>query len=135
MKSIQKPTKKRFTTLIDEELLSQIKLISYFTNQKLNECINSSLQHYIIDFETKNNTTLNSIIDLQNNFTQLSTNKIPTEEVEVEDTKVVSKKPQSKYICFYFIQNKIRMFFNILFLSKILDLNTYFFQITTIYDL
>lgn len=93
MKSIQKPTKKRFTTLIDEELLSQIKLISYFTNQKLNECINSSLQHYIIDFETKNNTTLNSIIDLQNNFTQLSNNNIPTEEVEVEDTKVVSKKP------------------------------------------
>ena len=93
MKSIQKPTKKRFTTLIDEELLSQIKLISYFTNQKLNECINSSLQHYIIDFETKNNTTLNSIIDLQNNFTQLSTNNIPTEEVEVEDTKIVPKKP------------------------------------------
>ena len=93
MKSIQKPTKKRFTTLIDEELLSQIKLISYFTNQKLNECINSSLQHYIIDFETKNNTTLNSIIDLQNNFTQLSNNNISTEEVEVEDTKIVPKKP------------------------------------------
>ena len=28
--------KKRFTTLIDDNLLSQIKLISYFTNKKLN---------------------------------------------------------------------------------------------------
>tara|TARA_B110000967_G_C18603384_1_gene420374 strand:- start:15 stop:308 length:294 start_codon:yes stop_codon:yes gene_type:complete len=96
MKSIQKPTKKRFTTLIDEELLSQIKLISYFTNQKLNECINSSLLFYIKDFETKNNTTLNSIIDLQNNFTQLNTNKDLTEEVIVEDTKIDSKIDSKK---------------------------------------
>ena len=31
---------KRFTTLIQPNLLSQIKLISYFTNKKLNEVIN-----------------------------------------------------------------------------------------------
>tara|TARA_R110000737_G_scaffold352307_1_gene397757 strand:+ start:1950 stop:2228 length:279 start_codon:yes stop_codon:yes gene_type:complete len=89
MKSIQKSTKKRFTTLINEDLLSQIKLISYFTNQKLNECINSSLQHYINDFESKNNTTLNSIIDLQNNFTQL--HNINDIDAEVDKTQTPSK--------------------------------------------
>ena len=48
------------------------------------------------DFETKNNTTLNSIIDLQNNFTQLNTNKDLTEEVIVEDTKIDSKIDSKK---------------------------------------
>ena len=72
MSAIKTTEKKRFTTLIDNSLLSQIKLISYFTNQKLNETINLSLKHYIQHFEESNNTTLNSIIDLQNNFTNLS---------------------------------------------------------------
>ena len=35
---------KRFTTLIQPKLLSKIKLISYFTNQKLNEVVNKSLE-------------------------------------------------------------------------------------------
>ena len=69
-------TKKRFTTLIDDSLLSQIKLISYFTNQKLNECINNSLTHYIKHFEESNNTSIQSIIDLQSNFKPLSNNTI-----------------------------------------------------------
>ena len=38
----QNPIKKRFTFLIESKLLSQIKLISYFTNQKLNETIKFS---------------------------------------------------------------------------------------------
>lgn len=64
-------TKKRFTTLIEDSLLSKIKLVSYFTNQKLNETINESLSLYIKDFEEKNNTKLSNIMDLQNNFKQL----------------------------------------------------------------
>ena len=64
-------TKKRFTTLIEDSLLSKIKLVSYFTNQKLNETINNSLSLYIKDFEEKNNTKLSNIMDLQNNFKQL----------------------------------------------------------------
>ena len=44
----------RFTTLVNPTILSHIKLISYFTNQKLYEVINSSLEEYISKFEIKN---------------------------------------------------------------------------------
>lgn len=57
---------RRFTTTISPTLLSQIKLISYFTNQTLSNSINQSIQLYIEDFETKNNTSIQSIINLQN---------------------------------------------------------------------
>ena len=60
----------RFTTLINPTLLSNIKLVSYFTNQKLYEVINDSLKLYIEDFEIKNNTKLETIINLQNTFNQ-----------------------------------------------------------------
>ena len=65
---------KRFTTLIKPNLLSQIKLISYFTNKKLNEVINESLSEYISNFELQNNTKLKSIIDFQSNFEELPQN-------------------------------------------------------------
>ena len=58
----------RFTTLIQPQLLSNIKLISYFTNQKLYEVINISLELMIEDFEIKYNTKISTIINLQNNF-------------------------------------------------------------------
>ena len=58
----------RFTTLIQPQLLSNIKLISYFTNQKLYEVINDSLELMIEDFEIKYNTKISSIINLQNSF-------------------------------------------------------------------
>tara|TARA_R110002074_G_scaffold297450_3_gene468954 strand:- start:246 stop:512 length:267 start_codon:yes stop_codon:yes gene_type:complete len=77
----QNPFKKRFTFLIESKLLSQIKLISYFTNQKLNETINKSISDYINNFETQSNTKLDSLIDLQSNFQtlpQTNTNPIPT---------------------------------------------------------
>ena len=48
----------RFTTLINPTLLSNIKLVSYFTNQKLYEVINDSLKLYIEDFEIKYNTKI-----------------------------------------------------------------------------
>tara|TARA_Y100001938_G_C7995666_1_gene381921 strand:- start:48 stop:284 length:237 start_codon:yes stop_codon:yes gene_type:complete len=71
---------KRFTTLIQPNLLSKIKLISYFSNKKLNEVINESIKEYITNFEQKNNTKIDSIIDFQTNF-QILDNK------EVKDKK------------------------------------------------
>ena len=56
----------RFTTLINPQLLSNIKLISYFTNKKLYEVISDSLELYIEDFEIKSNTKISTIINLQN---------------------------------------------------------------------
>ena len=60
----------RFTTLINPLLLSNIKLVSYFTNKKLYEVINESLSLYIEDFEIKYNTKIDSIIQLQTNFSE-----------------------------------------------------------------
>ena len=66
---------KRFTTLIQPKLLSKIKLISYFTNQKLNEVINSSLEDYIQNFEIKSNTKIVNLIDFKLDFKDLD-NKV-----------------------------------------------------------
>jgi len=60
----------RFTTLINPLLLSNIKLVSYFTNKKLYEVINESLSLYIEDFELRYDTKINSIINLQNNLNE-----------------------------------------------------------------
>jgi hypothetical protein len=65
---VEKVELNRFTTLINPQLLSNIKLISYFTNQKLYEVINDSLELMIEDFEIKYNTKISTIINLQNSF-------------------------------------------------------------------
>ena len=70
MSKEQKTELNRFTTLINPTLLSNIKLVSYFTNQKLYEVINDSLKLYIEDFEIKYNTKIDRIISLQNSFNQ-----------------------------------------------------------------
>jgi len=70
MSKEQKVELNRFTTLINPTLLSNIKLVSYFTNQKLYEVINDSLKLYIEDFEIKYNTKIDTIINLQNSFNQ-----------------------------------------------------------------
>ena len=62
MSKEQKTELNRFTTLINPTLLSNIKLVSYFTNQKLYEVINDSLKLYIEDFEIKYNTKIDTII-------------------------------------------------------------------------
>ena len=59
----QKLDKKRFTFLIESNLLSQIKLISFLTNQTLSNTINESIILFIKDFELKNNTQINDIMD------------------------------------------------------------------------
>ena len=58
----------RFTTLVNPTLLSNVKLVSYFTNKKLYEVINDSLELYVEDFEIKYNTKIDDIINLQQNF-------------------------------------------------------------------
>lgn len=76
----------RFTTLVNPTILSHIKLISYFTNQKLYEVINSSLVEHISNFEIKNKTSISSIIDFQHKFSKDSVkNNLP------KDDKVNSK--------------------------------------------
>jgi hypothetical protein len=66
MKEEQNTDLQRFTTLINPQLLSNIKLISYFTNKKLYEVIDESLKLFITDFEVKSNTKLENIISFQN---------------------------------------------------------------------
>ena len=61
----QKLDKKRFTFLIESNLLSQIKLISFLTNQTLSNNINESIILFIKDFELKNNTLINNIMERQ----------------------------------------------------------------------
>ena len=51
-------------------MLSNIKLVSYFTNKKLYEVINDSLSLYIEDFELRYDTKIDSIINLQNNLNE-----------------------------------------------------------------
>ena len=71
----------RFTTLVNPTILSHIKLISYFTNQKLYEVINSSLEEYISNFEIKNKTSISSIIDFQHKFSKDSVkNNLPKDD-------------------------------------------------------
>lgn len=57
----------RFTTLINPNLLSQIKLISYISNKKLYDIMNLSIQHYIDYFNENNSTNISSLINLQQN--------------------------------------------------------------------
>ena len=61
--TIQKLDKKRFTFLIESNILSQIKLISFLTNPTLSNTINESIMLFIKDFELKNNTQINDIMD------------------------------------------------------------------------
>ena len=57
----------RFTTLINPNLLSQIKLISYISNKKLYDIMNLSIQHYINYYNESSSTNISSLINLQQN--------------------------------------------------------------------
>jgi hypothetical protein len=74
----------RFTTLIDPKVLSNIKLISYFTNKKLYEIIDDSCNLLIDNFETQNNTSIKTLINLQHKF---SNNITTNNDIEVKDKK------------------------------------------------
>tara|TARA_R110001583_G_scaffold188569_3_gene350731 strand:+ start:2501 stop:2842 length:342 start_codon:yes stop_codon:yes gene_type:complete len=79
----------RFTTLINPQTLSHIKLISYFTNQKLYEVVEKSFKDYVNNFEIQNKTSIKSIINFQQQFNKEEIkNNLPKKEVE---SKVESK--------------------------------------------
>ena len=85
----QKTELQRFTTLIKPKVLSHIKLISYFTNQKLYEVVEKSFNDYVSNFEIQNKTSITSIINFQQQFKKEEIkNNIPKKEVE---TKIESK--------------------------------------------
>ena len=75
----------RFTTLINPQLLSQIKLISYFTNQKLYEVISLCLVDGVKKFEIDNKTNISQIINLQKEIK--TTPKISKIDTNIKDNK------------------------------------------------
>tara|TARA_R110000796_G_scaffold163550_2_gene280495 strand:+ start:263 stop:544 length:282 start_codon:yes stop_codon:yes gene_type:complete len=70
----------RFTTLVNPNILSHIKLISYFTNQKLYEVVEKSMTEHISNFEIQNKTSISSIINFQQKFNKEDIkNNLPSE--------------------------------------------------------
>jgi hypothetical protein len=84
----------RFTTLINPKTLSNIKLISYFTNKKLYEVINTSIMDFVVKFETTNKTSIQSLIDLQSKFSEPTTPTLDEleNEIQIEDSKTKKEK-------------------------------------------
>ena len=120
MKEEQNTDLQRFTTLINPQLLSNIKLISYFTNKKLYEVIDESLKLFITDFEVKSNTKLENIISFQNT---LNTNS------NKEKSKQIIKEQIKKRIN-YFILFFTKYYWVILVLNVFLgDLMNDFFEV------
>jgi len=82
------PTNIRFTTLVNPTLLSQIKFVSYLTNQKLYECMNKSMELMIKDFEHNHQTKIDTLINLQ-----------PNSPIDIEisvDDSIEDETPKSK---------------------------------------
>lgn len=76
----------RFTTLINPQTLSHIKLISYFTNQKLYEVVDRSFKDYVSNFEIQNKTSITSIINFQQQFDKNNIiNNLPQKEIISKD--------------------------------------------------
>ena len=83
----------RFTTLVNPTILSHIKLISYFTNQKLYEVVEKSMSDYIKNFEIQNKTSISSIINFQQKFNKEDIkNTLPNKEVESKIQKDTGEK-------------------------------------------
>lgn len=76
-KTTEKMELQRFTTLMNPQILSNIKLLSYFTNKKLYEVINESCDDFVSKFEKENNTSIKTLINLQHKFSN-------TDEINVE---------------------------------------------------
>lgn len=83
-KTTEKMELQRFTTLMNPQILSNIKLLSYFTNKKLYEVINDSCDEFVSKFEKENNTSIKTLINLQHKF---SNSEEVVDEVETKDKK------------------------------------------------
>lgn len=69
----------RLTTLINPNLLSKIKLISYLSNQKLYETINVCITNYIDFYNSTHQTNIDTLINLPTpNNIDLDTNSTNT---------------------------------------------------------
>lgn len=66
----------RLTTLINPNLLSKIKLISYLSNQKLYETINISITNYIEYYNSTHKTNIDTLINLESNKEEVVEDKI-----------------------------------------------------------
>ena len=87
MKDTQQKTElQRFTTLVNPKILSHIKLISYFTNQKLYEVIENSLSDCVTKFEIQNKTSISSIINFQTTLKKEDIkNNLPNKDDKIGD--------------------------------------------------
>jgi len=61
----------RFTTIINPDLLTKIKLISYFTNTTISNLVEDSLSNYLNDFENQNNLKIQDLISIKDKFDQV----------------------------------------------------------------
>tara|TARA_R110001592_G_scaffold324374_3_gene603900 strand:+ start:585 stop:866 length:282 start_codon:yes stop_codon:yes gene_type:complete len=83
----------RFTTMINPKTLSHIKLISYFTNQKLYEVVDKSFKDFVTQFEIDNKTSITSIINFQQQFNKEDIkNNLPKKDVVNSDESKDNKK-------------------------------------------
>ena len=83
----------RFTFLINPKLLSQIKLISYISNHKLYETINSAIQLYITNYNKTHNTDITNLINLNSNPTNNNSSPLnPTTNNQPTNQTTPTKK-------------------------------------------
>lgn len=60
--------KVRFTTLVNPESLTKIKLISYFTNSTISIIVDESFNYFIQNFEDNNKIKINDLISLKDKY-------------------------------------------------------------------
>jgi hypothetical protein len=58
----------RFTTLVNPNSLTKIKLISYFTNSTFSLLVDESFEQFIKQFEKNNNISIEDLMSLKDKF-------------------------------------------------------------------
>lgn len=58
----------RFTTLVNPNSLTKIKLISYFTNSTFSLLVDESFEQFIKQFEKNNKISIEDLISLKDKF-------------------------------------------------------------------
>jgi hypothetical protein len=58
----------RFTTLVNPNSLTKIKLISYFTNCTFSNIVDESLDQFIKQFEKTNKISIDDLMSLKDKF-------------------------------------------------------------------
>ncbi len=69
MENINKNSEKiRFTTLVNPNSLTKIKLISYFTNSTFSLLVDESFEQFIKQFEKNNKISIEDLMSLKDKF-------------------------------------------------------------------